>query len=195
MILNIQNRFINELPADTVPENEVRKVFEAAFSFVNPTVPSSPSLLHGNAKLASEIGFSATDLTTTNFLNVVSGKEIYPNTKPFAMCYGGHQFGVWAGQLGDGRAINLFEIDNDSQKYTLQLKGAGKTPYSRNADGLAVLRSSIREYLCAEAMFHLGVPTTRSLSLATSGDRVLRDILYNGNPAYEKGAIVCINIS
>lgn len=191
MILNIQNRFINELPADTVPENEVRKVFEAAFSFVNPTVPSSPSLLHGNAKLASEIGFSATDLTTTNFLNVVSGKEIYPNTKPFAMCYGGHQFGVWAGQLGDGRAINLFEIDNDSQKYTLQLKGAGKTPYSRNADGLAVLRSSIREYLCAEAMFQLGVPTTRSLSLATSGDKVLRDILYNGNPAYEKGAIVC----
>jgi uncharacterized protein YdiU (UPF0061 family) len=81
---------------------------------------------------------------------------------------------------------------NISKKtYTLQLKGAGPTPYSRTADGLAVLRSSVREYLCSEAMHHLGVPTTRALSLAFSGDDVLRDVLYNGNPAYEKGAIVC----
>jgi uncharacterized protein YdiU (UPF0061 family) len=72
----------------------------------------------------------------------------------------------------------------------VQLKGAGETPYSRTADGLAVLRSSVREYLCSEAMFHLGVPTTRALSLSLSGDTVLRDVLYNGNPAYEKGAIV-----
>jgi uncharacterized protein YdiU (UPF0061 family) len=93
--------------------------------------------------------------------------------------------------LGDGRAINLTEVENDNQFFTLQLKGAGKTPYSRTADGLAVLRSSVREYLCAEAMHYLGVPTTRSLSLMLSGDEVLRDILYNGNPAYEKGAVVC----
>jgi uncharacterized protein YdiU (UPF0061 family) len=93
--------------------------------------------------------------------------------------------------LGDGRAINLTEVEHENQFYMLQLKGAGKTPYSRTADGLAVLRSSIREYLCAEAMHYLGVPTTRSLSLIQSGDEVLRDILYNGNPAYEKGAIVC----
>lgn len=191
MQLNIQNSFINELPADSNTENQVRKVFEAVFSFVNPTEPSNPKILHTNVDLATDIGFSVSDLTSSAFLNVFSGKEIYPNTKPYAMCYGGHQFGVWAGQLGDGRAINLFETENNQQKYTLQLKGAGKTPYSRNADGLAVLRSSVREYLCAEAMYHLGVPTTRSLSLITSGDMVLRDILYNGNPAYEKGAIVC----
>lgn len=102
------------------------------------------------------------------------------------MCYGGHQFGHWAGQLGDGRAINLGEINN----YTIQLKGAGETPYSRSADGLAVLRSSIREYLCSEAMHHLGIPTTRALSLSLTGDQVLRDMLYDGNSAYEKGAIV-----
>ena len=102
------------------------------------------------------------------------------------MCYAGHQFGNWAGQLGDGRAINLGEINN----WAIQLKGAGPTPYSRSADGLAVLRSSIREYLCSEAMHHLGVPTTRALSLSLTGDEVLRDVMYDGNSAHEKGAIV-----
>ena len=113
------------------------------------------------------------------------------DTNPYAMCYAGHQFGNWAGQLGDGRAINLFELQTEGKHWTLQLKGAGPTPYSRNADGFAVLRSSIREHLCSEAMHYLGVPTTRSLSLVLTGDQVLRDVLYNGNPAYEKGAIVC----
>lgn len=106
------------------------------------------------------------------------------------MCYGGHQFGNWAGQLGDGRAINLFEVEHNNKHWAIQLKGSGETPYSRTADGLAVLRSSVREYLCSEAMFHLGVPTTRALSLALSGDQVMRDMLYDGNAAYEKGAIV-----
>jgi len=109
----------------------------------------------------------------------------------YAMCYGGHQFGNWAGQLGDGRAINLGEVDNKGQHWTLQLKGAGPTPYSRHADGLAVLRSSVREYLCSEAMHHLGVPTTRALSLSLTGDQVLRDMFYDGNPEYEPGAVVC----
>src|SRR5690606_16301476 len=90
-----------------------------------------------------------------------------------------------------GRAINLFEVTHNNQSWMLQLKGAGKTPYSRKGDGFAVLRSSIREHLCSEAMFHLGVPTTRSLCLLTTGDSVLRDVLYNGNAAYEPGAIVC----
>ena len=107
------------------------------------------------------------------------------------MCYGGHQFGNWAGQLGDGRAINLCEVEHQNNRWTLQLKGAGETPYSRTADGLAVLRSSLREHLCSEAMFHLGVPTTRSLSLITTGDDVMRDMMYDGNPAYEPGAVVC----
>jgi uncharacterized protein YdiU (UPF0061 family) len=107
------------------------------------------------------------------------------------MCYGGHQFGHWAGQLGDGRAINLVEVEANNKRWALQLKGAGETPYSRTADGLAVLRSSIREHLCSEAMHYLGVPTTRSLSLVLTGDQVLRDMLYDGNQEYERGAVVC----
>ena len=136
--------------------------------------------------MSEELGFSEQDIQSREFLEVMTGNSILKNSKPFAMCYAGHQFGNWAGQLGDGRAINLGEIKN----WALQLKGAGPTPYSRTADGLAVLRSSIREYLCSEAMHHLGVPTTRALSLSLTGDQVLRDVLYDGNPAYEKGAIV-----
>jgi uncharacterized protein YdiU (UPF0061 family) len=138
-----------------------------------------------------QLGLTEQDLKTNDFLNVFSGKAVYPKTQPYAMAYGGHQFGHWAGQLGDGRAINLFEIEHNKQRWALQLKGAGPTPYSRRGDGFAVLRSSIREYLCSEAMHYLGVPTTRALSLMLSGDDVLRDMLYNGNSAYEKGAIVC----
>ena len=136
--------------------------------------------------MSDELGFSNQDIQSNQFLEVMTGNSIIENSKPFAMCYAGHQFGNWAGQLGDGRAINLGEIKN----WAIQLKGAGPTPYSRTADGLAVLRSSIREYLCSEAMHHLGVPTTRALSLSLTGDQVLRDVLYDGNPAYEKGAIV-----
>ncbi|MDB4274092.1 YdiU family protein, partial [Algibacter sp.] len=137
------------------------------------------------------IGLSEAESKGRDFLNVFTGNEVLKNTYPYAMCYGGHQFGNWAGQLGDGRAINLFEVEHNNKNWILQLKGAGETPYSRTADGLAVLRSSVREYLCSEAMFHLGVPTTRALSLALSGDHVLRDVMYDGNSAYEKGAIVC----
>ncbi|MBG3852707.1 YdiU family protein, partial [Xanthomonas hortorum pv. carotae] len=112
--------------------------------------------------------------------------------QPWAVNYGGHQFGHWAGQLGDGRAISLGEaIGVDGGRYELQLKGAGPTPYSRGADGRAVLRSSIREFLCSEAMHHLGVPTTRALSLVTTGDAVVRDMFYDGRPQREPGAIVC----
>ena len=136
--------------------------------------------------MSKELGFSDQDIQSNQFLDVMTGNSIIENSKPFAMCYAGHQFGNWAGQLGDGRAINLGEIKN----WALQLKGAGPTPYSRTADGLAVLRSSVREYLCSEAMHHLGVPTTRALSLSLTGDQVLRDMMYDGNPAYEKGAIV-----
>lgn len=136
--------------------------------------------------MSEELGFSKQDIQSKEFLEVMTGNSTLKNSKPFAMCYAGHQFGNWAGQLGDGRAINLGEIKN----WALQLKGAGPTPYSRTADGLAVLRSSIREYLCSEAMHHLGVPSTRALSISLTGDQVLRDVLYDGNPAYEKGAIV-----
>ncbi|MBC5841633.1 YdiU family protein [Flavobacterium sp. F-380] len=191
MNLKINNRFSTELPADPDETNETRQVKNACFSFVLPKKVSNPSLVHVSQEVASLIGITEKDVESEEFINVFSGKTILPNTRPYAMSYAGHQFGNWAGQLGDGRAIVLTEIDVNNTNYTLQLKGAGMTPYSRRADGLAVLRSSIREHLCSEAMFHLGIPTTRSLSLILTGDQVLRDVMYDGNPAYEKGAVVC----
>ena len=188
--LNIKDKFNKELPADPILENSRRQVKEACFSYVTPKIPSHPTLIHASPEMLTNLGLSKEDSETKDFLNLVTGAEILPNTKPYAMCYAGHQFGNWAGQLGDGRAINLAEIEHNNKNWALQLKGAGETPYSRSADGLAVLRSSVREYLCSEAMHHLGVPTTRALSLALSGDKVLRDVMYNGNPEYEKGAIV-----
>ena len=189
--LEIRDTFNTLLPADPIWENYRRQVHEACFSFVKPKKTEKPMMLHVSPEMLTALGLTPQDAKSDVFRSVFTGNEILSNTKPYAMCYGGHQFGNWAGQLGDGRAINLAEVVSKGKKWAIQLKGAGETPYSRTADGLAVLRSSIREYLCSEAMFHLGVPTTRALSLALSGDQVLRDVLYNGNPEYEKGAIVC----
>lgn len=191
MNLNIQDTFNQELPADPLREKSRRQVKEACYSFVVPRIPSNPQVIHASIDFAPSLGLQAEDLESEIFAKLVSGASVLPDTDPYAMCYGGHQFGHWAGQLGDGRAINLGEIVHDNQRWALQLKGAGETPYSRTADGLAVLRSSIREHLCSEAMHYLGVPTTRSLSLSTTGDQVLRDMMYDGNSAYEKGAVVC----
>ncbi|NJX15253.1 protein adenylyltransferase SelO [Tamlana crocina] len=190
MQLKIKDRFNVELPADPILENTRRQVKSACFSFVTPKKTSNPELIHVSPDMLENLGLTEEDAKSKPFLDVFTGNAVYPDTNPYAMCYGGHQFGNWAGQLGDGRAINLFEVEHENKHWTVQLKGAGETPYSRTADGLAVLRSSIREYLCSEAMFHLGVPTTRALSLALTGDKVLRDIMYNGNPAYEPGAVV-----
>jgi uncharacterized protein YdiU (UPF0061 family) len=121
----------------------------------------------------------------------LAGGSLVQGMDSYAQRYGGHQFGNWAGQLGDGRAITLGEVESSEGVVELQLKGSGHTPYSRFADGKAVLRSSIREFLCSEAMHHLGVPTTRALSLCTTGESVMRDVLYNGNKALEQGAVVC----
>ncbi|XP_074577919.1 uncharacterized protein LOC141834497, partial [Curcuma longa] len=123
---------------------------------------------------------------------IFSGASPLKGGLPYAQCYGGHQFGVWAGQLGDGRAITLGELLNSrGERWELQLKGAGKTPYSSFADGLAVLRSSIREFLCSEAMHGLGIPTTCALCLVTTGKLVNRDMFYDGNSKDEPGAVVC----
>ena len=192
MKLTFDNRFVKELPADPIKENHRRQVSKACYSFVDPTSVSAPKLVSVASEVADELGLSEADTLSDEFLNTFVGNNLLDGMQPYAMCYGGHQFGNWAGQLGDGRAINLGEVISDSGKHlSLQLKGSGATPYSRTADGLAVLRSSIREYLCSEAMFHLGVPTTRALSLITTGEEVMRDIMYNGNPAYEPGAVVC----
>ncbi len=187
---NIKETFTTQLPADTISENTRRLVEKACYSVVVPKKTKKPSLIHVSDPMLVAIGLQPEDKQSPDFLQIMTGNQLIPNTTPFAMCYGGHQFGHWAGQLGDGRAINLTEVNHNGKHWAIQLKGAGETPYSRNADGLAVLRSSIREYLCSEAMHYLGVPTTRALSLALTGNEVLRDVMYNGNPAYEKGAIV-----
>lgn len=186
MNIQLTNFFTDQLPADPNLENTRREVLEAVYSFVRPIKTSNPTLLHVSDEMQHTLDFSNEDIQSREFLEFVTGNSVLKNSKPFAMCYAGHQFGNWAGQLGDGRAINLGEIKD----WAVQLKGSGPTPYSRTADGLAVLRSSVREYLCSEAMHHLGVPSTRALSLSLTGDKVLRDVMYNGNPAHEKGAIV-----
>ncbi len=190
MKIKPKHTFIESLPADPLLENYRRQVNAACYSYVKPRQTSAPKIIHVSHDMANALGLSTKDTRSSDFANLFTGNTVLQQTRPYAMCYGGHQFGQWAGQLGDGRAINLFEVAHQNKQWTLQLKGAGATPYSRSADGLAVLRSSIREYLCSEAMHHLGVPTTRALSLALTGDKVLRDMLYDGNSAYEKGAIV-----
>ena len=190
--LKFNNRFTNELAADEVQENSRRQVYGACYSLVKPTVVSAPSLVSYSKEAAQLFELSEADCQSYEFLQTFSGNQLLDGMQPYAMCYGGHQFGHWAGQLGDGRAINLGDVVNQKdESWALQLKGAGPTPYSRTADGLAVLRSSVREYLCSEAMFHLGVPTTRALSLVTTGEQVMRDVMYDGNAAYEPGAVVC----
>ena len=185
----IDQRFADNLPADHLNVNTSRQVLEACYSFVQTKVPSNPKMLHASTSFLKDLKLEISNEET--FLKVVSGAIPYKSAKQYAMCYGGHQFGNWAGQLGDGRAINIAELNIDSTNWKFQLKGSGPTPYSRGSDGLAVLRSSIREYLCSEAMHHLGVPTTRALSLVTTGDQVPRDIMYSGDVKDEQGAIVC----
>jgi uncharacterized protein YdiU (UPF0061 family) len=190
--LVFDNRFIRELPGDPETANFRRQVAGACYSRVNPTAVAAPQLVAYSREVADLLDLSPELCVSEDFTQVFAGNRLVRGMEPYAMCYGGHQFGFWAGQLGDGRAINLGEVINRrGERWILQLKGAGPTPYSRNADGLAVLRSSIREFLCSEAMHHLGVPTTRALSVVLTGETVIRDMFYNGNPRPEPGAIVC----
>jgi len=186
------NRFVRELPGDPETRNFRRQVHGACWSLAEPTPVAAPRLLAHSPEVAALLDLSTADVVTEEFATVFGGNALLPGMIPYAACYGGHQFGNWAGQLGDGRAIGLGELVNSKgQRWELQLKGAGPTPYSRTADGRAVLRSSIREFLCSEAMHHLGVPTTRALSLVGTGEHVVRDMFYDGHPGPEPGAIVC----
>lgn len=190
--LNFDNRFVRELPGDPEQRNFRRQVNAAAYSRVAPTPVAAPRLIAYSPEVGRLIDIDVDPFASSEFAEVFGGNRLLPGMDPFAMCYGGHQFGNWAGQLGDGRAINLCEVINSrGEHWTLQLKGAGPTPYSRTADGLAVLRSSVREFLCSEAMFHLGVPTTRAFSLVLTGQPVVRDMFYDGHPREEPGAVVC----
>ena len=158
----------------------------------SPVVQSrldKPTKVSSNSLLATQLGIDPADLESQTMLDLVSGNFGTANIKPIALVYSGHQFGVWAGQLGDGRAMTLGELpvtgaDGKIELWDLQLKGAGPTPYSRFADGRAVLRSSIREYLCSEAMHGLGIASTRALYLLDSKTRIYREDV-------ESGAIVC----
>jgi len=186
------NRFTRELPGDPETRNTRRQVLGACYSRVKPTPVAAPRLVAHSPEAAQLLDLSEKTCTSSHFAQVFAGNRLLTGMDPYAMCYGGHQFGQWAGQLGDGRAINLGEVINGrAERWVLQLKGAGPTPYARTADGLAVLRSSIREFLCSEAMFHLGVPTTRALSLVLTGEQVERDMFYDGHPRREPGAVVC----
>jgi uncharacterized protein YdiU (UPF0061 family) len=194
LLPTLHTTFVSSLPADPSILNRPRSVEHAAYSWVTPTPTKKMQIICCNEDLAKQLGFTKEALQSTEFSNLVSGNHQSSSIQSYAMNYGGHQFGQWAGQLGDGRAINLgqytLKTNQHNKEVTIQLKGAGKTPYSRHADGMAVLRSSIREYLCSEAMFHLGIPTTRALTLTLTGEEVIRDKLYDGRAAYEPCAIV-----
>lgn len=191
-MLQFDNRFVRELPGDPESINRPRQVAGALWSPVASTPVATPRLLAWSPEVATLLGLTADDIASPSWQQALAGNAPLPGMFTYATCYGGHQFGSWANQLGDGRAIFLGEaINSDGRHFELQLKGAGPTPYSRRADGRAVLRSSVREFLCSEAMHHLGIPTTRALSLMTTGEVVERDMFYDGHPAAEPGAVVC----
>jgi len=190
--LRFEDRFVAKLPADPVLVNRPRQVWNACYTRVEPTPVAAPRLLAWSEEAGDMLGIRRPPADDGLAAEVLGGNRVLPGMQPYAARYGGHQFGQWAGQLGDGRAITLGElVATDGTRQELQLKGAGRTPYSRTADGRAVLRSSLREFACSEAMHHLGVPTTRALSLVGTGESVIRDMFYDGNPRPEQGAVVC----
>jgi serine/tyrosine/threonine adenylyltransferase len=189
--LQLDPSFLQGLPADPLDTPMPRQVDGAVYSFCMPTAVTKPTLLAWESKAANLLGLAGEPDDPGQIAEVFSGNRLLAGSRPYATCYGGHQFGQWAGQLGDGRALTLGSaIGAEGKRWEVQLKGAGGTPYSRYADGRAVLRSSIREYVCSEAMHHLGVPSTRALCLVGTGEEVVRDMFYDGHPAEEPGAIV-----
>ena len=183
---NITQNFTQKFPGDFSENTMQRQTPEVLFCFIKPAEFDNTKLIDFNENLSVEIGLGALE----NDKDFLVAQNLPSNVRTYATAYAGHQFGNWAGQLGDGRAIYAGEIINENHQTEIQWKGAGATPYSRHADGRAVLRSSIREYLMSEAMFHLGIPTTRALSITKTGEDVVRDMQYSGNPQKEQGAVV-----
>ncbi len=185
---NITQQYLELFPGDFSGNPMQRQTPKMLFATISPAGFENPEMIIFNDNLSDEIGLGTLETQDLDFL---VGNNLPKNVKTYATAYAGHQFGNWAGQLGDGRAIFAGEVKNNAGKTTeIQWKGAGATPYSRFADGRAVLRSSLREYLMSEAIFHLKIPTTRALSLTFTGEEVVRDIMYNGNPKPEKGAVM-----
>ncbi|GEO08102.1 protein adenylyltransferase SelO [Segetibacter aerophilus] len=187
--IQFKNEFVNNFEGDQSGDKRPRQTPGKFYGKAEPTPVKKVTLLAWSDDLAKELEIERP--VDQHDIDILGGNLVTPSMQPYAACYAGHQFGNWAGQLGDGRAITLGERQISSGKtWELQLKGPGLTPYSRRADGRAVLRSSVREYLMSEAMYYLGVPTTRALSLVSTGERVMRDMFYDGNAEYEPGAIV-----
>lgn len=179
--------FTDSFPGDPSYAHGSRITPGVLYSWVQPTHSPEPQILHSNPALLKDLQIPEPWINPAYWC----GNLLPPGAKTYATRYGGHQFGHFAGQLGDGRAINLgFLTGQDTKKYEIQLKGAGPTPYSRSGDGYAVLRSSVREYLMSEAMFRLGVPSSRALFLIKTQRSVVRDPFYDGHPQNEPGAVV-----
>ena len=153
---------------------------EEFYQQINPTPVKNPSLLIFNDELANSLNI---ELTEDDKLNFFSGNKIPKDSIPVALNYSGHQFGNFVHQLGDGRAILLGEVRNKNESYDIQLKGSGQTKFSRQGDGRSALGPVLREYILSEAMYHLGIPTTRSLAAVATGEHVARD-------SFEPGGIL-----
>ncbi|HEX4117784.1 MAG TPA: YdiU family protein [Rhizomicrobium sp.] len=161
--LRLENHYAR-LPEDFYTKMPAEKVGE------------TPRLIHANRDAAELLDLDPSVFNDPHFVEVVSGHRPLEGFSPLAMVYSGHQFGVWAGQLGDGRALLIGQVRNrKGELWDIQLKGAGKTPYSRFGDGRAVMRSTIREYLASEALAALGIPTSRALAIVATGETVLRE--------------------
>ena len=156
-------------------DNRFVQLGDSFYTRVQPQALSEPYWISRNQAAARELGLESAWFESPEALDALTGNRVLPGSEPLASVYSGHQFGQWAGQLGDGRALLLGELKTPNGGREIQLKGAGRTPYSRMGDGRAVLRSSIREYLCSEAMHGLGIPTTRALCLTGSDARVVRE--------------------
>uniref|UniRef100_A0A673BG91 Selenoprotein O n=2 Tax=Sphaeramia orbicularis TaxID=375764 RepID=A0A673BG91_9TELE len=201
--LDFDNLALRKLPMDPSEEPGVRQVKGACFSRVKPQPVTKPRFVAVSHEALALLGLNGEEVMNDPLgPEYLSGSKVMPGSEPAAHCYCGHQFGQFAGQLGDGAACYLGEVkvppgqdpellrENPSGRWEIQVKGAGLTPYSRQADGRKVLRSSIREFLCSEAMFFLGIPTTRAGSVVTSDSRVIRDVYYSGHPRHEKCSVV-----
>lgn len=201
--LTFDNLVLRKLPLDPSEEPGVRQVKGACFSRVKPQPLTKPRFVAVSHQALALLGLCGEQVLNDPLgPEYLSGSKVMPGSEPAAHCYCGHQFGQFAGQLGDGAACYLGEVkvppgqdpellqENPSGRWEMQVKGAGITPYSRQADGRKVLRSSIREFLCSEAMFFLGVPTTRAGALVTSDSRVIRDIYYSGHARHERCSVV-----
>ena len=157
-------------------DNSYARLPERFFARVPPSPASEPQLIRVNTALAAELGLDPDWLASTEGIAMVAGNLVPTGADPIATAYAGHQFGSWNPQLGDGRALLLGEVINpEGERFDIQLKGSGRTPYSRGGDGKAPLGPVLREYIVSEAMATLGIPTTRTLSAVTTGDTVYRD--------------------